>query len=295
MESRHNLNRVSYFVAVVEEGTMTAAATRLEVSKAVVSKQLQRLEEDLGVGLLVRNTRRLRLTDAGQRFYEHGKAALAEAHAAFEAVADTDGVPSGVLRMTSPVDYGEVYVAPLVARYQQMYPRTSVELMLSDAQFDLIEHRYDLSFRVGWLEDSTNRSRKLRGFTEVVVCRPEFAEALRVRDPRDLAALPFVANAALGNANRWTFKKGRASRRVELRAAISMNVTSAVRQALRSASCFAIQPDFLVSPEIERGALVQLLPDWSLRSGGVYAVVPPGRARSRTVEAFLQMAYEIHA
>ena len=149
-----NLNRLAYFVAIAEEGTITAAAARLRVSKAVVSKQLQLLEDDLGSTLVLRNSRHFNLTETGETFYEAARAAVAQAKDAFHLVRRGRDDPSGELRVTAPLEFGVGYVAPAVAAFSLLYPALRIDLTLSDTRFDPVEARFDIAFRVGWLEDS---------------------------------------------------------------------------------------------------------------------------------------------
>ncbi len=287
MDNRYNLNRLAYFVATVEEGTITAAAERLGLSKAVVSKQLQLLEEDVGIALLHRNTRSMKPTDAGAAFYTKSKAVLIQATEAFDLVLERAQVPTGRLRVAAPVDYGVAHVAPLVAKFRDRYPRVDVELILGDDVVDLIDQRYDLAFRVGWLTDSSNLARKLKDFEELVVCSPETLKNHQITKPEDLATLPFIANLAIGGQTKWTFNRGRSAKTVEMQQAISMNITLAIRNTVLAGSAFTILPDLLVNQDIAEGKLIRLLPDWSLRTGGVYIVSPPSRLRSSAVQAFL--------
>lgn len=289
MEKRYNLNRIVYFVATVEEGSITAAADRLGVSKAVVSKQLQQLEQEVEVSLLTRNTRHLQLTEAGRLFHERSSVALVQANEAFEATLSRSTVPSGQLRITAPVDYGIGHVASMVARFRERYPRVIVELDLGDERTDVVQQRYDLAFRIGWLKDSSNRARKLRSFREIAVCTPATLARQSIEVPKDLATLPFIANGALDGEAQWTFQQGKKRRSVTMQTAMTMNITLAIREALLTGGGFAIFPDVLVQKDIEAGRLVRLLPHWTLREGGIYAVTPPGRLRSSAVRTFLDM------
>lgn len=290
MDTRHNLNRLAYFVAVVEEGTITAAADRLGLSKAVVSKQLQLLEEDLGVALLLRNTRHMRTTEVGLAFYEKSKNVLIQADDAFNTVLEHGQIPTGKIRVTAPVDFGVTFVSPLIAQFQEHHPRVSIELVLSDKQLDIVEQRYDIAFRVGWLEDSSNLARKLKSFHEIVVCSTETAKQFDINIPTDLAILPFVANQAIGNKKKWTFNRANTKHTVEMQIALSSNVTLALRSSVMNGGFFTILPDILVTNELASGELIQLLPDWKLPEGGVYLVSPPNRLRTSAVQALMDMA-----
>lgn len=291
---RYNLNRLAPFVAVIEEGTMTAAAERLGISKAVVSKQLLTLEDELGVSLLVRNSRHLSATEVGQEFYRGAKAALDQANEVFETAIAGLSEPQGMLRMTAPVDYGTLHVSRLVANFTQRYPRVEVDVTLSDEQFDPVGQNFDIAFRVGWLADSSNRARKIGSFREVVVCTPEAAGAEVVIIPKDLEGKAFVANTALSDQAQLIFNQNGKSVSVTTDKTITMNVGPAILSTVCAGGGYSVLPDFLVQDELASGKLVQLLPDWSLRTGGIYAVFPPVKFRNLSTQAFLDMAIEYH-
>ena len=287
--NRYNLNRLSYFVAIVEERTITAAADRLGLSKAVVSKHLQLLEHELGVTLLVRNTRHIHPTEAGQAFYLSSKEVLIQAEQAFDSILEVSKEPAGRIRVTATVDFGSCQLAPLIAKFSNDYPQIEVELILSDEQIDIVEHRFDLAFRIGWLKDSSNRTRKLSEFSEVVVCEPKTAKKFSVKKPEDLATLPFFSFQGMPEKSR-VFTQQSKRRKVALSSRVKMNVTSALRTAVLSSHCFTIVPNFIVSNDLAGGKRVQLLPEWQLRKGGIYIVSPPSPLRTQAVRLFLERA-----
>lgn len=284
---RPNLNRLLYFAAILDEGSITAAANRLGVSKAVVSKQVQMLEAEIGQSLLLRNTRRLAPTEAGRQLYARCSPALIEVENAFDSVSEKDMTPRGRLRITAPVDLGLDVIAPMAAKFRETYPQVQLDLFLTDDHLDLVAERLDLSFTVGWLRDSRNLARKLADFKEVVVASPETALAMPVTGPKDLEALPFALNRTVAGRSIWTFARGSDHHDVPLAPVITMNITLGVLQAVRTGRYFTILPDFLVSKSLEAGEFVQLLPDWSLRTGGIYTVTPSGQIRSNALKAFL--------
>lgn len=279
-------------MAVVDAGTITGAADALNISKAVVSKQILTLEEELGTALLHRNTRHLHPTDVGLRFYEQAKAALSQAHEAYAEVESGRAVPNGHLRVTAPVDYGTLHLAPLVAQFVQDNEDVTVDLHLSDDRLDPVEHHFDLSFRVGWPSDSSNQMRKVGDFEEWVVGSPSLSDV--VQEPADLLELPFIANAALKNATQWQFSKGRMLRDVSVRAPLTLNASPAIGRAIASSECFSILPDFMVFDDVLVGRLVRLLPQWSLRKGGIYAVTPPTKHKPFTVKALIELVRTYH-
>lgn len=284
---RPNLNRLLYFTAILDEGSITAAANRLGVGKAVVSKQIQLLEAEVGQSLLLRNTRRLSPTEAGRQLYDQCSPALTQVATAIDSVSQKDATPRGRLRITAPVDLGLDVIAPMAARFREDHPQVQLDLFLTDDHLDPVAERLDLSFTVGWLRESDHLARKLADFREIVVASPETAAALRVTSPDTLAALPMALNRRVANRPVWTFTRQKEQREVALSPVITANITLGVLQAVRTGRYITILPDFLVTDSLRTGELVQLLPDWSLRTGGIYTVTPAGQIRSNALKAFL--------
>lgn len=290
--SKYNLNRLIYFVAIIEEKTITAAAERLGLSKAVVSKQLQLLEEELGVSLVVRNTRHLHATETGEAFYTRSKEALKYAQYAFDTAAEDSHEPSGLIRLTSPIDLGVFQLAPVIADFCAQYPKVKIEVDLSDEVKDIVAKRYDLSFRVGWLQDSTNRARKIGSFREVALCSPEFARDYSPKTPMDLPSLPLAAYNVIDNSARVFTHKSTPNVKdqdyeVLLNTNLTFNTTLAIREALVTGRFFGILPDFTVKKDLKSGLLQELLPSWKLREGGIYIVRPPTQLRTQAVQLFI--------
>lgn len=297
MSTKYNLNRLTYFVATVEAGSITAGAKKLGVSKAVVSKQLQQLEQSLGTNLLIRNTRHITPSAAGEQLYREGKAALLLANQAFDAVLELDQSPKGKIRITAPVDYGLSFVAPKVAAFQQQYPQVEVDLNLTDDKLDLVQAGFDIGFRIGWLPDSGNLARKIQDFDEVVVCSSQalshagIAITQCLTHPNELTQIPYIANTAVSQQHQWLFHRHDESVSQTLTPQITVNITHAVRSTLLAGTGFSILPDFLVAQDLRLGRLVRLLPDWRLRTGGVYTLTPPSRLRTKAVNMFLASVY----
>lgn len=283
---RHNLNRLSYFVAIVEEKTITAAAERLGLSKAVVSKQLQLLEQELGVALLVRNTRHLYPTPAGEGFYLKSKEVLIHAADAFESVLETGQTPKGRIRVTAPVDFGVHRLSGLISQFSHDYPEIDIDLELSDERLDIVAQRFDLAFRIGWLKDSSNLSRKLSDFRLVTVCTPETAKKWGIKKPEDLKSKPYISFADI-DVSRLVYSQKSKRRQLQLHSKVTINVTLGIRQAVLGGSCFAILPDFNVRGDLAEKRLVELLPSWKLRAGGIYMVSPPSRLRTHAIRLFM--------
>lgn len=291
MQEMTNLNRLVYFAAVVDAGSFTKAADHLGITKAVVSQQVARLEQEVGTTLLMRTTRRLQTTEAGRIFHARCVSILRETEDAFSELAEARTDPKGLLRITASFDYGTSVVVPIVAAFTARYPDCKIELNLSDTSVDLIAENMDIAIRVGWLADSSLQARRIGSFKQLLVGSPQFADRIaQLRDPKDLPALPFVANAALREPLEWTFTNDDpGTRTVRFQSGIAINTTPAVMEAVRHGGGMSVLPDFLALGEISNGSLIPVLPAWHLPSGGIYTVYPAARFRPAKVTAFVDM------
>lgn len=287
--NRLELSRLTYFAAVVAAGSFTRAAERLGVTKGVVSQQVARLEEELGVTLLLRTTRALALTDAGRKLNSRCVAILRESAEALDELTDGSAEPSGTLRVTAPIDYGSAVVIPVVASFARTHQRCSVEVILTDRIIDV--GAVDLAIRVGWLRDSSHVARRIGVMEQYLVCARELAGDLaRARDPDDLAALPFVANASLAEPTVWHFSHPRRGRRTaRMQARITVDATTAVHAAVLAGGGLSVLPDYAVASDLAAGRLVRALPDWKLRGGGIYVLLPAARFRPAKTTRFLEL------
>lgn len=284
-----NLNRLAVFAALVRAGSFTAAAEQLGTTKAMVSQHLARLEQELGVTLLVRSTRRMALTEAGASFHADCVRLLADAEAAIERVGAARDRPAGTLRLTASLDYGNAVVVPQLASFMRLHPAVQVDLVLSDHVSDIIAERFDLAIRGGWLRDSSLRATRLGSFRQLLVATPAYlAEHGTPRRVDELVRHDAVAMSALPHPLRWTFA-GRGGKRqtVRLRAAAQANNAAAVRGLVLAGAGLAVLPDYLVEEDIRAGRLVALLAHLHLPEGGIHAVYPGPRAPAK-VRAFIE-------
>jgi DNA-binding transcriptional LysR family regulator len=284
-----NLNRLLIFVTVVEAGSLTAAANRLGLTKTMVSTHMQRLESEIGASLLVRTTRRLNLTDAGEAFYEASRRIVSDAETAISAAGHDTEEPRGTLRITAPVDYGATVVAPVAVALQQRYPRLKIELLAGDRFFDLITDGIDVAIRIGRLTDSGHQAVRIGSFEHWLVASPQFLE--RVGMPRtldDLKDLPFVALSVLPQPLSWTFKtQGGTEQTVRFNSTFSANTAYAAGITALAGAGLAVLTDFAVAEHVAAGRLVRVLPEWELSDGGIHAVFPAARHRPKKTRVFI--------
>lgn len=286
-----SLKRLIYFSAVVETGSFTAAADRLGITKAVVSQQVAKLEEEFRTSLLVRTTRKVQPTETGQAFYNRCVFILREAENAFDELAEVATEPTGQLRLTAPFDYGIAVIVPTIAAFTQRYPNCKVDAVLSDQSLDMMSSGIELAIRIGWLAESNLQARKIGTFRQLLVASPTILSQLKkLKTPDDLFPLPFIANTALRDPLHWSFSLNDIERRsVNVKASIFLDATLAVREAVREGAGLSVLPDYAVADDLATGRLIQVLPKWSLPAGGIHAVFPSARFRPVKVRAFTDM------
>ncbi|NMK48191.1 LysR family transcriptional regulator [Achromobacter sp. Bel] len=288
-----NLNRLGMFVAVVEAGSFTAAADTLGTTKAVVSFNVKLLEQELGVALLTRSTRRLALTEAGEGFHAACAHLLRDADAAVDQARSGQTTLSGSLRVTATVDYGNRIVAPALAAFARRHPALRVSYQASSAHADLIGDRLDLAIRVGTLADSSYRATPIGQFKLLLVASPALlAEHGAPRTPEALAAMPWLANRP-GRSAQWRLTDGKGREHALRVAPVAHADTASALLAFAEAGCgVAALPDWLLEEPLARGAVRRVLPSYSLPPQQVFAVYPDTRHVSAKVRRFIDFLRE---
>lgn len=283
-----DLNDLVVFGAVVEAGSFTAAAEKLGVAPAKVSVEINRLESRLGVVLFTRTTRKVTLTEAGQTLHEECHPLLQQLQAALENIHAADAELTGTLRITTTVDHAVQSLAPALAEFVVLNPALHVDLRTGDRVTDLVAEGIDLAIRMGWLRDSSMRAIKLGEFDQYVVASPEYLRrAKRPKTPEDLTNLDWVALSLLPTPLTWTFSsKDGVTKTIQLKSRMKVDSPGTLRSVLRHGAGVSVLDQHSVQPDIQSGQLVRLLAGWSLPSGGIYAVFPPGRHISRKAQTF---------
>jgi len=284
-----NLADIAVFVRVVERGSFTRAADDLELSRAVVSKYLTRLEERLGARLLNRTTRRLALTEAGSALFEQSRAALERIEEAQAAVARLQSAPRGRLFVSAPMAFGVLHLGRVLPDFLKLHPGVTVDMRLDDRFVNLVAEGFDMAIRIGALTDSSLVARKLAPCRQLVCASPAYArEHGAPRDPGELAAHNcFVYSyAAQGNVWRFTSRAGKEAS-VAVTGNLRLNNGLLERDAAVAGAGIARLPTFYVGPLIREGKLVVLLEDWKPPELGIYAVYPQTQHVPPKVRAFV--------
>lgn len=283
------------FVAVVESGGFSAAARALGVSKSAVSKRINQLEEDLGVRLLYRTTRKLSLTEAGERYFEHAAEALSAAGQAEDAVAELQGEPQGKLKISSPMGFGRLHVAPLIPKMLKRYPNLDIELVMDDRTMDLVAEGIDVAIRssFGGLPDSTMVARTLAPLRQAVFASPAYAEDQELpRVPAELVDHNCILFSYSSDANVWTFERDGQTESVEVSGTYRVNNSEAILEAIVEGIGVGRLPTFVAGPHVKSGKLIDLFPLHRIPDHTFYAVFPERQYLPAKVRVFLEFAVE---
>lgn len=279
------------FVKTVAAGSFAAAARELRVTPVAVSKNVQRLEQQLGVRLLRRSTRKLSLTDEGRVFYERCIGPLQELESAHAAVQDKGAAPAGIVRVTALSPFGRNYVVPLLAPFSRRYPAIQVELQLDDAVSDMVADGFDVGIRAGALRDGTLVARPIAPLHFVVCGAPQYlAEAGVPLTPADLAHHNCLRLRGRGNSPGLGWRLGPLREPVAVAGNFVANdITTLVMAALHGHG-LVHAPLPLVLPLLRAGALVPVLPAWVTEAAQLFIHYPSRRnlpVRVRTLVEFL--------
>jgi DNA-binding transcriptional LysR family regulator len=281
---------LAIFAKVVELRSFAAAAGELALSKATVSKAVGRLEERLGARLFNRTSRRLALTDAGQRLSERAARLLADGEAAENEALAQSAVPRGLVRLAVPMSFGIKNVAPLLPEFLQAYPEVSIDLHLSDAIVDLIGEGFDAGLRIARLPDSSLIARRLCGISRYTVAAPSYLKRHgRPTHPMQLADHKCFGYAYLSNPNVWHYTNA-AGEQASVRPGgpLRVNNGEAVMPALVAGLGIADLPGFIVADAIASGEIEVILKGWKQPEGAVHLVTPPGGPRPARVEVLAE-------
>jgi LysR family transcriptional regulator, regulator for bpeEF and oprC len=292
-QSPRSLEQLAAFVAVVEAGGFTAAARAQRARKATFSLRVQELEERLGVALLVRSTRSLRLTDEGRAYLEHALIALGAARDADAVVARARAAPSGKLRVTTSAVLASQLLEGVFARYLARYPAVSLELDTSARTVDLGRERFDLAIRVGPLADSSLHVRRLGIGEGGYYASPSYlAQHGTPTHPDQLREHATLCVALDGHAKQWHFASGGQTRTLSVRPRL---LVSSFELATRSAALglgIVRSPHHLAEPYLATKQLVAVLPRWTPSGVELFAVFTPGATSVPKTRALLDMLTE---
>ncbi|EPL0395037.1 MULTISPECIES: LysR family transcriptional regulator [Enterobacter] len=285
-----NLQRTAMFVAVADTGSFTAAAEAMGLTKAVVSFNIRQLEDELGVTLLLRSTRRLTLTEAGRLFHQRSVALLKDAERLKDDVRANHAGLTGELRITTTPEYGSQVVVPLLAEFSQQHPDLRVRHVSSSLHADLISERFDVAIRLGTLADSRYHAALITQFTIFPVATPGWLRNHPVESLEQLAKADWIIHERLASPLRWQVNDACGEpATLEIKKAPRLFADSAqALMAFALAGCgVALLPAWLVRHALDDGTLVSVLPEYTFARQGIYAVYPDAPHVPAKVRTFI--------
>lgn len=276
------------FVYVVETGSFSAAARRLNIGQPAVSKTIAQLETRLAVRLLLRSTRGLTPTEAGLAFFERAKRTLEEADEADNAARGTASGLSGNLRISTAVTFGRMHVVPHLGPFLDQHPQLNVDLLLDDQNINLVEEGIDIALRLGPLSDSGLTVRKIAECRRVVLGTPTyFTSHGEPACPADLTRHRTVIYNRGGGAT-WHFNKDGEEQSVTVDGRLRVSAAEGLREAVLAHQGLGLGSEWMFAPELASGAVKAVMSDWVLPKQELWAVFPTGRMASAKARAFVE-------
>ena len=288
------LSEMEAFATVVDQGGFTDAAKKLGISKSAVSKHVSSLEMRLGARLLNRTTRRVSPTEIGLAYYDRARRVLNDAGEADALVTAMQSAPSGLLRVSVATDFGVNHLSPILGGFLHEYPDINVNMVLDNRYVELISEGFDLAVRIGDLEDSSLRARKLAETNKMMIASPayleEYGRPARIDDLNEHKLLHYSHQSG-GNVWRVTAPSGE-KRQVRSAGWLTVNDGQSLLNAALGGLGIAFLPAFLYADALRDGRLVPAIEGQSPEVQGIYAVYPPGRYTQPKVRAFIDFLVE---
>lgn len=266
------------FVTIVERGSITLAADELNLAKSAVSQNLKRLEDQLGVKLATRTTRRFNLTPAGERYYERCKEILTLSQKASTEMEDFGATPAGPITITAPHAMIAPIIAPAMAKVVGMFPRLRPSVLADDKRLDLVAGGIDVSITVGILRDSSLKARKIGVLRDVLCVSPTLLDQRHIGTDANtelaIQSLPYIAHARENRAAEYALRQSQTDKelRVRFQPTFYGNTVEALVALAREGLGVALLPDLAVVDDLESGVLVKAFPDYALEEEPIYAV-----------------------
>ena len=288
-----DLNSLVVFAYVVEANSFSGAARTLKMPTSTVSRRIAELEDQLGMRLIERSTRRLRLTDAGSEMLEHARRIVELGDAVDNAASDRVSHVSGALRLASPPSVSDTLLAPIVGAFQEAYPDVRVQIFITDRIVDHVSEGVDLTFRVGDLEDSSLVARRILKYRHQLVASPAYLKKHKApRNPNDLLQHRLLAFSFWEPKCRWTFVQanGKEKETLTFQPYFSMNDYTGLATALVAGVGIGDLPPVVQPDLLREGRLVEIMPRWKFRNFDLSLVHAGHRHIPRVVRVFKEFA-----
>lgn len=288
------LTEMEAFASVVDLGGFTDAARKLGLSKSAISKHVSSLEARLGARLLNRTTRRVSPTEIGLAYYDKARQVLDNASEADAMVTSMQSEPKGSLRLSANADFGVNHISKALGQFLNRYPEINVNMVLGNRNVDLLSEGFDLAIRIGDMEDSTLRTRKLAETNMRIIGSPSYFQEngtpMRIDDLSQHKLLHF-SNQSSGNVWKLTAPSGE-KRMIRAGGSLTVNDGQSLLQAAEDGLGIAYLPSYLYHEAVEEGRLMIVMPDLPIDTLGIHLVYPPGLYTQPKLRAFIDFLVE---
>lgn len=284
-------NRVALFISVIEAGSLSEAARRLNVAKSNLSRSLSALEKELGVQLIYRNTRNFHPTEAGLNFYNQCRAPFLDIKMATENVKQNEMHLKGNFVITAAVDLAHTVLPSIISDFSKAYPKLNVEIRAEDRFVNLVKEGVDLALRMGSLSDSDLRAAKISDISLILVSTAQYLNsAPRIRVVEHLKEHSYISFNRKFDKNITLIKRGGSTHRVKMSSHLAANNPLIAKSITLLGKGIALLPDFICYEELKTGQLVRVLPDFASEASPVHFVWPSRGGESPKVRAFVDFS-----
>lgn len=284
---------MTVYVAVAEEQGFAAGARRLGMSPPAVTRAVAALEERLGVKLLDRTTRHVRVTEAGQRYLDDARRIIAEVDEADDAVAGINAAPRGHLTVTAPMLFGRMYVLPGIVDYLQRYPAMDISTVFVDRVTNLLEEGIDVGIRIGELPDSSMRAVPVGRVRRMIIAAPSYiAKRGAPRTPQELEQHTIVGSSGSSVPPDWRFQHGSATQSLRVKPRLGVNNNDSAIEAVRSGFGIARLLSYQAAALLDAGELVEVLQDYATPAVPIHIVHRDSRQGSTRIRSFVDLMAE---
>ena len=285
----NEFSQIKTFITLVENQSLSKAAEKMDIAVSAVSRRLKELESNLGVQLIQRTTRKMHLTEAGEKFYQRCGRLLDELEEAKQEASNSSTVLGGTLKIAAPLSFGVAHLSPAIAAFMHLHPQIKIDLDMSDRRIDLVEEGLDLAIRIGTLEDSSLMARKLASVRHVVCASPDFFNQYGTPEtPQDLSNMPALCYGNLDQPDTWHYRD---KENMPCKVKVPMRMRATNGDALVEAAIAGLgvlcEPSFIVHGAVKRGVLMPVLTDYQWYAMNIYAVYPQTRHVPTRVRALI--------
>ena len=288
-----DFNEVAIYIQVVQEGSFSQAARKLGMPNSTVSAKVSNLEKRLGVTLIQRTTRKLNITPAGVAYFKRCIQGMEEIKAAEAEIANAQGEPLGLLRLTAPSELGSSILPSIISQYSKKYPKARVELLLTDRRVNLLSENVDLAIRAGELKDSSLIAKRVGTIYFAPFASPKYLKSkgtpVHPKELRHHSCLQFTPFGV----DEWKMTGPKGSLNVAVPGKILINDMLALKKMAMSDDGITFLPTYFCYPEVQAGKLVRILPEWRSHLTPIHFVYPAQRFVTPKLSAFIALAADI--